>query len=385
MFGLFSRDTKKLTLLLEVQSGLVRAALVGHTPQNPPKILYVTTHKIPTTFDSGSTRMVKMVLKAVHDVSEAILREALPHAEAKGYSKKSLKKVEYIFSSPWLISESKMVKISYPIETQISKEVVVKIVEDECNLLAKKYELADAENIEQKIFEVKLNGYPVTRFDGRKAKELEVSFATSVSSKKFLHRLRSEVNKVLHIAQGEYHSALLLQYNALRSLTKHKNEYIYAHIHDELTDIIMVKNGLCTQTSSLPFGAQTLMRKVALSLKEPLATTESTLSLLASNTLDPIIAQNINKSLSQVIQEWKLDFFTALTSTLPLTLVPRTIYLSAHTHFEIFRDIIVMENQFNFEIVSYDDMPEKPRLEFDRESEHSRMIEMYAFSFETMV
>ncbi|MES3031203.1 MAG: hypothetical protein V4697_02215 [Patescibacteria group bacterium] len=385
MFGLFSKEKKELSLLLEVQSGLVRGALVAYSEDHPPRILFVTTHKIPTTPDINSTRIVKLMLNAVHEVVSHVAKEGLKRAGNLEINKRSLQTVHFILSSPWIVSESKTIKVSYEKNTEIKKEAVQKIVEDESAALSKKYEVMDAESVEQKIFEVRLNGYAVSHFEGREARELEVSFATSVSSAKFINRIRNEVQKILHIPRVHYHSCLLLQYNALRSLSNHKNEYIYAHVHDEFTDVIVVKNGLCIGLASIPFGVKTLIRKMSLSLKITTETSESLLTLLSEHKLEEGEEKKVRAVLEHIIQKWKLDFFKILTTASPPSLVPRTLYLSAHFHFELFHDIVMMENEFNFEIISYDDLSENTHFEFEKASEHSRMIEMYAYSLLNMV
>jgi hypothetical protein len=42
-----------------------------------------------------------------------------------------------------------------------------------------------------------------------------------------------------------------------------KNDYVYIHAHSELTDIIIVKRGICENISSFPIGTSNLIRKIS--------------------------------------------------------------------------------------------------------------------------
>ena len=71
------------------------------------------------------------------------------------------------------------------------KNLTEKFRKDEMN---KEYEF-DIAFIEENIFDVKLNGYSVSDYRGKRAKSLEVSFATTMSSYKILKKIDSIVLK----------------------------------------------------------------------------------------------------------------------------------------------------------------------------------------------
>lgn len=385
MFFSSSQKENKLYLLIEIQSGLVRGSLVAEKTGEPISVIYVKNEKTPTPEEVSGDNLLKTIIKSIESIFSSIMKEGIEVAVSQGFNRKSLKNVHFILSSPWIISESKTVIMKFEKETKVIEDMFKKIIEDESEALSNKYGIKESENIEKKIFEIRLNGYIVNHFEERKAKELQLSFATSVGAKSFLDQMRAISYPLNHSLKNIYHSALLLQYNALRSLPIIGNGYIYIHVHDELTDIVIIKNGVCVNLASFPFGINTFIRNFSKSSSHASESSNSILKMYGKGDLHVDETIKIGNESSKVIAPWKNSFFEIIANTSDIGLVPRTVYMSVHSHFDIFRDAIIMENKFNFEIISYDDIPVQSGVKFLKESEKSRMVEMYVLALKNML
>ncbi len=354
-----------LSIILDIQSGLVRGALVYEHTQ----IISVVTRDI-----SGKSRVInaehltKRILKLISEVVEHLVRDA---------NGNKISNINYILSSPWIFSQLKTIKIDYEKETEIQHTTIEKIIQDE---LKKNTKTADTQPIEQKVFEIRLNGYPAIAFEGKRAHSLEVSLSTSFASSALLAKVNDVVSKHLHIKNHSVYSALLLQYTALRESLKNKNEFIYIHVHSELTDMIIVKDGLCKHMASFPYGIKTLLRKLASETKESIESCDSLLSLYQGNKLNDAERENMQKILPPLVHEWSDLCTKSFEGVFDITNLPTSVYLSAHSHFDLFKEALTFQNKFNFDITQYDSIDIGNQITFGPVTAQSNMIKLYTFA-----
>ena len=386
MFSLFFNEEKgKISILIDIQSGLVRGALVLNKGEDKPHILYVTTQSFTRKTYVDSTYITKTMLKSVFMVTNSIANEGMTKIQSLGYSRKLLNSIHFILSSPWVISRSKLVKIQFENETKITEKIISDIIMEEQNKL--KHDFGpDLILTEQKIFEIKLNGYVVNNFEDRKAKTLEVSFATTLGSEKIINRIHQAVLKNIHIEKKYYHSALLLHFIALQSLFPRREDFISIHIHSELTDIIVVKKGICACLASFPFGVSTLSRKISHALKHTNETSDSILNLYGASKLENNENQKIKKIIEPLMQVWHNQLLKSVVkNNEDKFIVPRLVYLSAHSHFDIFRSVFTLNNNEKYEVISFDTSKIEPYVVYEKVSEKSQVIGMYALALKNMV
>ncbi len=343
-----SRSSKKhgkereLSLVIDVESGLVRGSLVlfsgGSSAAVAPHIFHRASAEIMPRGNGdetkGGVRLLSAMLDAVSVVSEKTVTGGLKIASANSLNI-PISKIHVVFSSPWIISKTKTVKVSYEKETEITKTAVNAILDGERRDLEQKF-LAEHDSslefdlafIEQKIFEVKLNGYPTVRFEGKKARELEVSFAVSISSKSILSHIEKTLEKSIRMSERniECHSSLLLQYSALRTIVAGGSDYIAIHVHREISDIIVVKDGLCAAMASFPAGTALLSRKL----------TYSSLNLQSQNALHPAENSRVAAIADSSTNTWAEQLTDTLAALGQMNSMPHRIYLLANGHYSHF-------------------------------------------------
>lgn len=374
MFSFFSNKKEGVkSIVLDIQSGLVRGALLIKTV-NDGGIEEIHIASVVTKAISEKTHVInaehlaKKTYKLISDVIEHLARDA---------GGKHLNNISYVLSSPWIFSKLKTIKIDYEKETEINSKIIGDLVKEEAKNNPDK---ADAKPIEQRIFEIRLNGYPTVSFEGKRARRLEVSISTSFGSSSFLDKVRAVVDRHIHIKSHSVHSALLMQYSALREILKNRSEFVYIHAHRELTDIIIVKDGLCKHIASFPFGTSMLVRKVSAATKETVEASDSLLSLLQGGKLNDEQQENINRIITPVINEWSDQCIKSFDGVFDMNTTPRQLYLSVHSHFEIFKKSLMLKGGYNFEVVSCDTLNVGNSIIFDKESAQSNLIKMYIYA-----
>ncbi len=374
MFSFFSHTKEgKRNIILDIQSGLVRGALVIENDDGSSIILSVVTKSIPaTTRILNGVHLTKRILKLVTEVIEHLAKDA---------NGKAISNVHYILSSPWISPQLKTIKADYKKETEINSHVLADLIKSEL----KQEKDADALRIEQKIFEIKLNGYTTTTLDSKRAHTLEASLATSFSSKSFLDKLHSAVQGVITPHSSTHNSALLMQYAALREILEDKHEYMYIHVHSELTDIVIVKNGLCKHIASFPFGISTFLRKITSSTKQSIESSDSLLSLFQGNKLSEAEKVSVQKTIEPLLHEWGETCMKSFASSFDITAVPRTVYLSAHSHFDLFKEGLMLHNNLNLNVIPYDSILSEDHVSFGKSSSQSTMMRMYTLALRTVL
>jgi len=374
MFEFFSNKKEgERSVILDIQSGLVRGAVVLRNLDNTLVTSVVTRSISSKTTIKNSEHLTKRVLKLISEVTEHLSRDI---------GKNRVDKVEYILSSPWIVSKLKTVKMDFDKETEITQSILSDIIKKETDGSVAN---TDTRAIEQKIFEIRLNGYPTVLVEGKKAHSLEVSLSTSFGSISFLDKVHDVVVKNIRHKHSSLHSSPLLQYKALREILKDKNEFIYLHIHSELTDMIIVKDGLCKHIASFPFGIQTILRKVSSGTKETIESSDSVLSLYQGNKLSEDEQARMKKIVDPLMSDWSSQCIKSFEGVFDITSTPRVMYISSHSHFDMFKSALAATGKYNFELISYDTIETDSDVIFSKGVAQSNMIKLYTVALNEKV
>ena len=379
-----------LSLVIDIQSGIVRGSLVCLESQEKPNLIYIVHKHIENNGKIDGVNMMRTMVSTLSEVIDLVVREGVGRAKSIGFENAKIDNIHYILSSPWIISESKTVKIEYEQDTEITEAIVKKMIDDEQSSFIKKYQKENIQDeyefdlsfIEQKIFAIRLNGYSVQQYKNKKTRKLEVSFAVTLSSNHILDKIKEATKKIINVKKESYHSALLLHYVSLRSLIPNQEEYVSLHVHGELTDIVIVKKGVSSYLASFPFGIMTLVRRLSQEGKINIESAKSTISMYVDNKLDDAERLRIEKIINTIVTDWQKECLEIFNKAGENSLVPRVIYLSLANYMDIFRQILSLTK---FEVISFDDSIVDNVVHFEKISERSPLMGMYAFALNDMI
>ena len=363
-----------VSLVIDIQSGLVRGALVSFEKDDIPNIIHLVSRAIVHKGHPKGDFLTEAMFSAVHEVSSQVVREGISRMKL---SLASIASVHYILSSPWIISQAKTINIQYDVDTEITESMINKILDEERVSLLSKFKKEDLSQkydfdltfIEQKVFDVRLNGYSVFKYEGKKTKRFDISFAVTLSSQKILDKIHEAVSRTVHIKEKYHHSGLILQYIALRSLID-KQEYMSVHVHGELTDIIVIKKGLSSSIASFPHGISTFFRKMSTLLRNTIETSSSMVSMYVDNHIHDIEKNRIKKVLAPLIKDWQSQLLKSFTANQNNKIIsskdiassdsipnfaPKLVYLSvcssSNKYYKIFKEAL---EEMGFEVVTFD-------------------------------
>lgn len=373
-----SKQKTELALLLDVQSSIVRGSLVNLKSKSNP--IFIFTHAVPIPFkqDVNSGYLVKVTLRAINEVVETVLKE-LSVRNSSGVIQdlpSKINHVHFILSSPWIVSQAKTLKLSFPKYTKVTPDKLRPYLEEERNKLTGD----DADHlavIEEKVFDVRLNGYSIPNWQNKIIKDLEVSFVISVAGTKLIKSFSGIANKAVPMNKIFFHSCLLLQNMGIQKILKTRADYSLIHIHGEITDVVVINKHSCTFFGSYPLGINSIIRKISLATKTNIQAAESLLTLFMNSQLDPAHSDSTQKSVSQISQEWMTDLLKLLNNThVPVSSLDEVI-ISAHSHDQYFLQIFQkLKPQSTITLLSIEDV--KSHVDFILQTEKLRIMGLCA-------
>jgi hypothetical protein len=379
---LFSKGQDKLILILDVQSSVVRGSLALLKKDDPPHVLYTYSTNIPWKPHTNSSYLIKVALKAVAEAVESAERSMHLLADS-GIVPKKIAEVHFALSSPWIVSQAKTLSIEFPKEAEITHSRILNIIDQERDKLTPKTDEQRVKVIEQKIFDVRLNGYSVADWNGMSAKQLEVSYTVSIAGTRMLERFVEAAGPAARGRRPFFHSSLLLQHIGLTIVMPEREAYALVHIHGELSDVAVMRRNSCIFFASYPFGVRTLVRKIAATTKTELGAADSLLTLYESGVMDQTHAKESAKMIKDIAMGWSTELqklFSEQSTTCP---IPSAIVVYAFAHDKFFvqalKDIYPANR---IEVLSIESI--LPYVSYGGRAEHRRLTGLYAIAIHSM-
>ncbi len=373
----------KIILILDVQSSVVHASLliVGDPI---PKVIYTCSIETRKTDEVDDTSLIKYTLLAINDAVQSALR-FIRHEENLGgypYIKRKIDSVHYILSSPWIVSEAKIVSKQFEKDTEISKKYVYDLIDQDRQEIMKSDESLQV--IEQKIFDIKLNSYSVNDWEHKSAKTLDVSFTISVASSKMVTFFIDQFKHVVHHDKIFFHSSLLLQYIGIEKVLEPGQNYCLVHVHGNQTDVSLTKRKSCIFFGSYPFGVKNFVDKLAVETKNGYQAADSLLSLYIGNRLDSTLNDKNITAISKIADEWFGQLKQTLITQRFEIKPPMSVIVTASSHDDCFVKVIKDSVPgVPVYVLSVDDL--LSRVSFDHFAERGRLVALYAIAIHSLL
>ena len=380
--NLFSHKPKSsLNLILDIQSSVVRGSLILRYPEQPPHIIWTSDVVIPYRADGGSAYLVSMMIKAVETISGAA-RVFTHDTHAHGTIPGHISNVHCVLSSPWISSQACTIDQQFEKETKITRSHIHSILQDERMKLLKSSNDAMI-GIEEKIFDVRLNGYSIEKWENNIARSLEISFAISVASKRIIDAISvAAKTSGAHGSKIDFHNSLLLQHIAMGSSLHLSGSYLLVHVHGELTDIVAVNDQSCVLFGSYPIGVRTITRQLSSALNTSDSAIDSTLNLYSAGQFDPLHASTDVQNIQLALSPW-IESSLKVTSLIPSNRKPTHAIISSRSYEAIFK------NSFSsaYPNIKTDVIPSEEILKlatFDPQIDKLRLTVLYAIAIHNL-
>ena len=377
-----SRNNDDLVLILDIQSGMARSALVLYKEGQVPKAMFVYSRVIPHRVSSSSKNIIDAILKATSNSIDEALRYLSLLKNSKDGPKNiphKISSVHYILSSPWILSEAKRLEANFKSGRIVKEDMIFHMVSEEREKMAEDVKAkGKVMSVEEKIFDVKVNGYSITNWQNKVANSLSVSFVTSISGTKMVERFKDLCTHIVHGHKVFFHSSLLLQHIAINEINPKKETYVIIHAHSEITDIVEVDKHSCVYFSTYPIGTQTMLRMFAKESKMDIQTAASALNM--HNAV--IIARGSEKNaeyIEKVNERWFKQLEASLsTGPLPLSGAVTFIVSSQERQSDIAAIIRAKYPKSKIETLNIEEI--SSYVAYDTTTERQAMIGQYALS-----
>lgn len=379
----FSSSQGELMLVIDVQSSIMRGSLVHLVTGNIPTVLYTYDISIPYKSGGGSSRLIKMILRGIEEIIQ-VIRANIRSEENLGKIPRHISKVHYVLSSPWVVSQAKIISTEFKVDTVISREYIMGIIGEERTKMTSSAK-DDIRVIEEKVFDVQLNGYSVASWESKHTKELGVSFVVSVAGGRMIERFVEVCESIVsHKDHIQFHSSLFLQHIGIQKIIPDSSNYALIHVHGELTDVAIIHAHVCSFFGSYPFGIQYIIRTIAKETKTTDDAALSTLNLIIKGEIDSTQAKKEFSVVEDMKQKWVSEFKKLLKTSPTPEALPVRIIISARTNEDFFvKSFKSAYPQSSPEVLSIESI--LPYVGYGTKAERFRLTGLYVMAIHSLL
>ena len=338
--------SKQSSLVCYIGNGVVKAAIVADDKKTLPTILTSRVREIPYQEFASREQLESKIIAEFGELLKQVKLEDLTSAPVKGYS---LKDACVILSSPWYVSETKIVKVEHEKAFEISD----KLIKDAIQAAGSSY-LKDQSGIvvlEQNILRCLLNGYPTQNPMKKVVNHLELSVFLSFSKTENIQTIKQMILSHFHIRDTSVHSQSLAAFSAVRDAWKDLKNFVIADVTSVLTELVIVRGDTMAEAASFPNGKQFIVKELGKKLNTNPEVSQSLLRLYKEDTLDEKLKQRFETALDDIRKDWLQPFTKALGEmTSGASLPSRFILFAPRDATWLFSDFIKSEEyqQFTF-------------------------------------
>lgn len=311
MFASKKKKESSVVGIIDIGSARVSGALMAEWP----KIINETSEAVGwqempnwERFQAGIEQSLKLVLKKL----------------AHGKHKKPQELFVFL-SAPFFIGNTKIVHAKDKSPFEITPPYLAGLVKKDI-LSFDRGQKGDLVRIENEIMQIKLDGYSVAEPLGQMAHEVELAHWQSESHVSLINKFRELIGAEFPEATITFHSFAYASYAVFSELLPDK-DWIFVDAGNELTDVIIIKNGYLAEHLSFPFGKNSLIRAVTKSLQTVPLETESALNRYADNKANHTLKARLEPALVKPAEEWLVNLSDSLNRVLETTILPEDIYI----------------------------------------------------------
>ena len=314
----FSRLQRELTVaVFDIGSSSVGGILFQHHPNKLPKVL--TSARFSTDFlPDLDFQKIQRSLHKTFERTIAALKRRMP----KDWKRPDATII--IFSSPYYISQNKVIRFSKPKPFEITEKILEEIVVDEIESFKKKWETEHqpVEILEQEEMKINLNGYQIKKPIGKHALSAEISLHMSLGIKVIQDRLRECIAHSFGAMPLLFRSFPFVAFNTLKDIVDISRDLLVIDISGEITDLMKIKDGILEEVISFPFGENILVRRIASAFNFSLAESSVLLRQYIRDALHAGTKEKVRKIIEDASGKWCQFFKDAVKNSAEFSYLP---------------------------------------------------------------
>lgn len=320
-----SAKKEKIVAIFDIGTSVVSGALVSIPvgKAERPVILHTARSPIPVQDEFDFKRFFQLVLASLERTARAL---ATHHGTTPEHS--------YCFlSSPWYASQTRTINFARPKPFPFTKKFATELIDKDLKAFESTYLKNYAEIgspvtlMENKIIEIKLNGYKAPDPFGKRASSLAMHLYFSMSSRALLESLEHVLHRSLHIAPVSFHSFAFASFVIGKEATD-TEDFLLVDIAGEMTDVSIIKEGVFAESVSFPSGKNAILRRIATQFASSEKESLSLLTTYATGKLTHKAASNMDAALTKPKKDWIRRFQEALFQLSNHASIPHKVVLS---------------------------------------------------------
>ncbi len=329
-FFSFKKNTD-LSLVFDIRDTFISVAATRFENDKKPEIVYIQRFSLDVEDTKDTKKYFNSLVKTI-DKSIVSVRKSL----SKIGNKDTIKKYHFFLSSPWSISQSKLIKFIKDKKFTIDNSFLQKIILGESDKIEKDIEYiksgADWFLFEEKIIRSKLNGYQVEKIYQRKAQDVEVDIFVSFLPQELLLKLKTVVD--VKRMKMDINSSILSSFTFLRDLYNDKNNFIYIDIASSITDFYVVRDDVVFGIISFPFGEKDIIKNISKKHKTSEDVVYSLISMKCHGKCDKATKDKVDEYIEYGLQEWTEKFDSTITQICSENNIPKNIFVVSDSDFD---------------------------------------------------
>jgi hypothetical protein len=310
-------------LVIVIDSSQIQILLVQQDKKEQ-RVHEIVRKYISVTEKAPSTHLEHLMIESL----SAALQKVQPHAS-------KISKIHIVLSSPWIVSKTKTSNITFPKPFLVDQPYIDSIVENERTAFKKIFPF-DVEFVEQKVFDIKVNGYHAKLKKKVPAISLSVTSAMSAMSKKIVQKIVSTVDHYFHNDHISFHSSSILTFVGMQHFAPHIESGVFIHVHGECTDVTLFKQGTPTHFASINQGYHSVVTSLAKSLRVSNIVADSKISLLESGEISAEVEKRVVPLIHKKLDEWQKTVTDLILDVEDTETIPLNIIVDNYEHTDLF-------------------------------------------------
>jgi len=342
-----SKKENNLTLVFDIGSASVGAALFETNTKVIPKIIYSVREIIPVQRQIDFDNFVFLTMKTLQIVAGKICLAHLGIPE----------RIFCTLSSPWYASQTRVITFNKNTPFLFNNKFANNLIDKEIKLFGKEY-IENTESVNSmRVLELKniqtiADGKVQEKITEQKIKNIEITLFISMSGEEFLNKIEDVISQHFHEKKIQFSSLTTNTFSLFRDMFSDKNNFILLDIGGEVTDLSMVKNDILVDYISFPLGYNYLFRNVAEALDCTLGEAKSYISLYKDKHMAESMGVRFEIIMNRLKKNWLMKFEESILSLANDLPIPATIFITVDKNLNNFFTEIIKSEKFNKDIVT---------------------------------
>lgn len=342
--GFFSSSAEAVEYsgLIDIGSGSVLVSIIASEPnKSHPTIIW-------TKREHSTLRKIESLNDSIKQIISTLLTAALT---LEGEGKKALrelagttklKHIQVTVSAPWAYTSTKSISYSTEEEFEVTEDLVNELLrtasqktEEEIQAEEKLHQY-DLTVVVKSTLQVLANGYPIVVNDRQSANSLVVVESSGVIQDRLLVAIDETLTKVFPNLKYTIYPFMLPFYSVMRDTIRPATEFCLVEVTKEATELGVVRDGILSHVSYIPFGSFSIAREIAEVLSVPL---EEAYGYLACDDMKCFLgtaSKAQQEEIDTILMAYQKKLAELFLETGDALAIPKRIYLHNNLETEAF-------------------------------------------------